>query len=582
MTNERDARLIRQKYREYLIPAVLTSAALALASVVDSAIVGNLLGAKELAGIGACSPIIAIINALFLLFAMGGATKASIALGERKKDKADTYFSVTVIVGLLVAAAFVLVMELVAEPVTLLLSKNDPELAAMTMRYYRPIVFVFPALLIAMGIPQFIRIDGHPKMASYIALVSNGINLIFDYVLIKYFDAGLMGASLSTVLGYLLGAGLVVPWLLSKKRSFHLVNPFKAGFFRDMAEVFSGGSSSFFMNLSDFFKRMLLNIIVLYYLGNPGLSVLTVCNSLQFFARSILKGGSDAFLPIVGSLYGQKDYYGIRQCVNRALRYVGAAGALIVIVMLAAPRFVGGLFGLGEGEIAQIAEYAIRLLAVSIPFMGLNVLLQTLYNTTGRATLSSTISILEGVGYICLFAFLLPMIAPGWFWASFVVAELMTLLTALIIGLIIKKKEGAIGYLLLRPLPEDLIYRSFTVEAAPEAAVSLSQQIRDEKDALGLDESLVNRMSVAVEEMTVAVCEAAKNQKKKPVIDVQIEKNTEETILSFRENGKPVNLLTEDPENPRPAGDGIAVFMQMAKSTEYSRQLGFNTIVAKF
>ncbi len=579
---KRNDKLIQQKYREYLIPSVMTSAALSLASVVDAAIVGNLLGSKELAGIGACTPVIAIINALMCLFMVGGITKASIALGERKKDQADKYFSITMIVGMTVAIAFVVLTEHFAEPVSLLLSGNKPELAGMVIKYYRPIVFAYPALMISMVAAQFMRVDGHPKMASNVALVSNAINLVLDYVFIRFFGMGLAGASLSTVLGYVFGSSLLLTWVFSKKRSFHIVNPFKTEFFVNLKAVLGAGSSECFMNVSDFFKRILLNMIVLYYLGGPGLSVLTVCNSVQFFGRYILKGAGDAFLPIVGSLFGAKDYYGIRKCVDKALKFVGVTSAVIVIIMVAVPEFVGGLFGLAKGETAEIAGFAIRMLALSFPFAGINITLQTLYNTTGRAKLSTTISILDGVAYICLCAFLLPMIAPSLFWVSFVTAETLVLITAIVIGLYIKNKEKTKGYQLLKPLPDDIILRSYTIEAIPEAAVLLSEKMQKDGEQLGIESGLANRIALAVEEMTMAVCLSSEDMKKRPIIDISLEKNKEETVLSFRENGKPVNLLIEDPDKPTEASDGIKVLKCIAKTVEYSRQLGFNTVVIKF
>ena len=264
---ERNEKLIRQKYREYLIPSVFTAAALSLASVVDSAIVGNLVGTEELGGIGACSPVIALINAFFLLFTIGGATKASIALGERNTEKANQCFSISILLGLAISAVFIVVMLVLAEPVSYLLAGRDEGLAAYVIQYYRPILFVFPALFMTIGMSQYMRIDGYPKTASYIALASNAVNLVLDYCLIRFAGFGLTGASLSTVLGYVAGIGLVIPYLFSKKRSFRFVNPFKNAFFPRMGEILSGGSSRFFLNISDFFKRSIMNLLVVFYLG---------------------------------------------------------------------------------------------------------------------------------------------------------------------------------------------------------------------------------------------------------------------------------------------------------------------------
>ena len=83
-------------------------------------------------------------------------------------------------------------------------------------------------------------------------------------------------------------------------------------------------------------------------------------------------------------------------------------------------------------------------------------------------------------------------------------------------------------------------------------------------------------------EMTVAVAEAHASRTKKPLIDIGIMRGEEETIVTFRENEKPCNLLLPDPENPPDENSGIEVFKKAATSVEYTRQLGFNTIIAKF
>ena len=98
---------------------------------------------------------------------------------------------------------------------------------------------------------------------------------------------------------------------------------------------------------------------------------------------------------------------------------------------------------------------------------------------------------------------------------------------------------------------------------------------------MGLGRKLSNRISIAIEEMTVAVYESS-SRRNRSLLDITILKEGDDITVSFRENGKPCNLLLEDPEHPRKMGDGIRVFTEVAKSTEYSNQLGFNTIIAKF
>ena len=242
---KRNPKLVQQKYREYLFASAVTSSALALADIVDNAMIGNLLGSNELAAFGACSPVVLIINALFYLFAIGGSTKAAVALGKRGKKAGNTFFTLSIFFGVSALLILSLIAELFAMPISLVLSGNDSQLAAMVCDYYRPIVFVCPALLASLGTAQFMMIEGHKKAASVIALVSNGINLVLDYVLIRYMGMGLTGAALSTVLGYVGGIVLVVPWFLSKKKDFCFTLPSRKCITGYVVEILSAGAPIF-------------------------------------------------------------------------------------------------------------------------------------------------------------------------------------------------------------------------------------------------------------------------------------------------------------------------------------------------
>ncbi len=208
--------------------------------------VGQLLGAEPLAGIGACSPVIQLVNAVFLVFSIGSSTNAAIALGQRDREKANRLYTVGIWFGLFVSLVFVAVMELVGPPLCLLLANNDATLIPYVLDYYRPILFVTPCLFLTLGVAQYMKIDGHPKMASYIAVVANVVNLGFDYCFISkdLLNWGVMGASLSMVCGYVVATCMVVPYLRSKEKSFHRVS-LAGSFGSTIKEVFSAGSALF-------------------------------------------------------------------------------------------------------------------------------------------------------------------------------------------------------------------------------------------------------------------------------------------------------------------------------------------------
>ncbi len=578
---ERNNKLIQEKYREYLIPSVLSSAALAVASLVDSMLVGQLLGKDALAGVGACSPIVALGNAAFLVFSVGGSTTASIALGERDTVKAKRCYTVSIYFGMMLIIALALVMELFAGPLCLAMCYGDRSLASAMIGYYRPLLFVFPALFMTLGVAQYMRIDGHPKMGSYIAVASNIVNLILDYIFIKYLNLGITGASLSTLCGYLAGLFLVIPWLLNKDKPFGIVRTGKE-LIPLLKEIFSAGSSRFFLSIADFLKRFFLNSLILKFLGNTGLSILTVCNSLMFFATSITNGGSEAFLPIVGSLLGEKDLYGIRECIKSALKVVLSGCVVLTLILFIMPSAIGSLFGLNTGETAGIIPVAFRLLALSYPFMGIVTVMRTHYNTTGRHKISTAMSVLSEMVYLCAFVAVLGLTVPGILWAGFPAAQAATLVTAYIYSLCVQRREDVSAFLLLKKPEDDVTIRSVTIEATEADAVGLSEQVIEEMGILGLESSTANRIAVAVEEMAVAVARHRQERHKPQLIDIMFVLDKDEKTVSFRDNGALFDPLAGSGEDDEGPGSGIQVLKSIVKSVDFSRQLGFNTTILKF
>ncbi len=597
----RNGKLIQEKYREYLLPSVMSSTALAVASLVDSMLVGSLLGAEALAGVGACTPITALGNAVFLLFIIGGATSASVALGERYTDKANKLYSIGVYFGFLVMTALVVILELFGEPICYYMCYKDTGLAANMLAYFRPLLLVFPVLFLTNGVSQFMRIDGRPKMASYIAVIANIVNLICDYCFIRFLNMGVTGASASTLTGYLFAIFLVLPWILKKDKSLKFVN-----FFGDLKqllpEVFSAGSSRFSLHFADFLKRFFLNSIILFFGGNSALSILTVCNTLQFFVTSITNGGSDAFLPIIGSLYGEKDYYGIKACIKSALKFTVTGCLILTVILFAVPSFVGGLFGLNGPDTAGIVPAAFRMLALSYPLMGLSTILQTMYNTTGRHKIASAMSFLGQMAYICFFFTVFGLINTGLMWAAYPASYLANLATAFVYVKYIQKKENTRGVLLLKNPGDGVIYKNVTISATKEDAAGLSEKIMEKAKELGMDRNMANRLSVAVEELAVTAAENVKDGQDTPLIDILFSFEGDEKTVSFRENGPPFNPLAVEAENKKEkdslAGEAenneknkegneelsssIQVLKSLVKSVEFSRQLGFNTTIMRF
>jgi len=579
---ERTGELIRDKFKEYLLPTVLTSMAVSMASVVDGAIVGNLLGDMALAAIGLAGPIIFCINLIYILFGIGGLTCASIARGKRENEQANLIFTLTMSGGLIVMLLFSIAMQFVLTPISNSLAGGDKPLAELLESYLRPLVFTAPALMFSSGMALFIRTDGKPKSSSVVVIVANVVNLIFDYVFIRFFDTGIWGAGFSTTLGYIAGAAVVIPYLSSKKRSFRFVRISK-GSFRTLGNILFTGLPKSLIQAANILRSLVLNGIIIGLFGPIGMSVMTVCLNVQMISNIFVSGVSDALLPIVGTLYGEGDNFGIRQTIKSAARVLAVCCSALVVFLLAAPQIMGMAFGIHSAEGFVALKPALRLFALYLPFDAAVQLLQNFFTTTKRRSLASGMVLLNGLGFVLLFALIFSQTMPSLFWLCYACSGAATVCTALILCRIIGRRENVRGLLLLHEQNTDAIRYDITIKASAQQAAGLSEHIIELCRTHKIDPSIANKVGMAVEEMAVCTANYAHTEEKAGMIDVRLFFGEEMLDIHFRDNGTDFNPLEfKADENDGCITDGIELMKRLSSGMEYSRQLGFNTTHLRF
>lgn len=578
---ERTGVLVQKKFREYLLPTIMTSLAMSLASVVDSVIVGNFLGDTALAAVGLSGPVIFCINLIYMLFGIGGVTCASIERGRRNGRRANQLFTLTMLLGMGVMFAFLIVMLLLMEPVTLTLAAGDAQLASLTADYLRPLMFTGPALMFSSGMALFIRTDGSPKSSAVIVVIANAVNLALDFLLIGVAKVGIAGAGISTSAGYAAGALIVIPYLLSKNRSFRFIMPQK-GEAKILLDILRMGFPKALNQLTSFFRSILLNGIVMFSLGSIGMSVMTVCINVLMISNIFVGGTSDALLPIVGTLFGERDYYGIRKTVKSAYNVLVVACIAMMAFFIALPQLVGAWFGLNTAEGLAALVPALRLFALYLPFSAANTILQNFYTTTGRQKTASLMAALDGLVFVCLFALLFASINANLLWLCYACSGLATLVVVLIIGARTRRREGVSGLLLVREENEQGAMWDVTIDATAQQATGLSQQVIDFCGQNGVDPLTSNRMGVAIEEMAVNTANYAHGSKA-GAIDILLRITDEKLIVRFRDDGSIFDPAAYSAnEDARFVTDGIQVIKKLASNVDYARQLGFNTTILTF
>ena len=171
-----------------------------------------------------------------------------------------------------------------------------------------------------------------------------------------------------------------------------------------------------------------------------------------------IAGASQTMMPIVGTLYGEKDYNGIRFAVYRALRVVMISCIVLVAVFEIFPQAVLMLFGVTGAEEIAMGVQAIRTFALSLIGTGFTFLMMYYFQTIQRRVVSSVISVVQGVAVIVPCAFFFSNIwGSVGIWSSFLFAEICTFVVIRWITANISKRSGGAlkGFFLLPAKQEE-------------------------------------------------------------------------------------------------------------------------------
>ncbi len=574
---ERNHRLIDGKVMKYLLPSIMMTMAMQLGNIVDTIFVGNLLGTQAMSAIRIALPIMTIEQIPGYGLGSGVAVCVGILLGKRDKKGASAVFSSVFWLTLFYGLLFTICAFFLSHPLAALLSGGS-ELTEMAGQYLFVWMLGAPIIGIGLYLVNFMGLESRPQLSSAYIIVSNVVNLVLDYIFLAYTPMGITGAALSTMIGYLVGLFVFIPYFTSKNRMLSL----KFGWsFRPVLSALKAGAPTLIYMAMSFVESLLSNFIVLHLIGVDGVTIYTVCANVMLLTL-MLTGGIIGVIPnLVGVLFGEKDYYGIRAVCVKVLKITGCVTVIVLALVLLLTREIARLFGIHDPQLLEHTVPALRCFMLCLPFYVWNKYLTSYYQCIAETRQASFITFMQygaatvPATYLCIAAEIAlggaGFIAMG---LAFPIAEGLTALASFIFRHI--QHPGKNVFLL--PAKNTGECLDLTIAADPAEASAIAKRIRAFAIEKGVGSVLANRMAVATEEMTQNVI--AYGGKSSKWIDVCLNVEPDVLRLRIRDNGIPFDPTdyTFDDEDSYNI-NGIEVVRRLATNISYVRVIGLNNTV---
>ncbi|MDO4536800.1 MAG: MATE family efflux transporter [Coriobacteriales bacterium] len=603
--NERSVTTLAGQYRKFFYATIVAVLFLQVATVVDTIIVGRLLGSSPMSGIRVAMPVVNMLNVVSTLIGVGSAAVVSIALGRRKQDRANRGFTAGIVLTLIIGGVIACVVAPLSGTIAAAIS-TDSSLVQYAATYMGIVMAASPVYIMAAVLAILLRTDGAVRLSSVVLATGGGMNVLLDLLFMGALGMGVEGSAYATVLGMTLACAVGLLYFRWPHRSLKLCNVFKKaprqqtdgvaagvaasqpepdsrdadndGLLSLAATVFKNGAPASLRLLFVSVATMFMNYIVGAKIGALGIAILTVCANLQNITMGFFSAGGQVAMPLEGVLFGERDYVGLRLLVNYVFKVVLTLVAILVAIIWVFPNQIVGLFGIKD--VPTDTAWLLRIYAIGLLPLTFNYIMTYYYNVIQHQKLALLITSCENL------VLYLPLI-----WAltnsagllgsvlAFAIAEGLTICVMYLASRSVARRTNTSPFLLLPSEPDELVY-DVSIKADEVGASGIARGVRQALESTGVEKVKANRAAVAAEEMVMNGAILKSNRKRTVYFDVRVFAQPDGVRITLRDNGAPFDPTQYSPDEQEEfATDGIAVLHALASGVAYRYTLGLNQTI---
>lgn len=412
--------------KEYAVPGIIAMTASSLYNMVDSIFIGHIPEAGPLAisGLAVTFPLMNLSTALGTLVGVGASTMLSVLLGQKNYEASNKVLANEVTLNTIFGTVFAVFCLLFLDPILTFFGASANTLP-YARDYMRIILFGNVVTHLYFGLNNMIRASGNPRLAMGLTLFTVISNAVMDPIFIFVLGLGIKGAALATVLCQMMALAFTLRYFLNRDRFLHLPKGIFALDWKVARSSLTIGMGPFLMNSASCIVSIFINQQLMKYGGDLSIGAYGIVNRVSFMFIMIVMGLNQGMQPIAGYNYGARQYSRVRK-----VYLLTALCATIVMTF----GFVIGEFWpdaivrifTGDAELAAIADKGLRVVFISFPIVGFQMVATNLFQCLGMVKKSIFLSLSRQLLFLVPLLYLL----PGWFevrgvWYAFPISDVI-------------------------------------------------------------------------------------------------------------------------------------------------------------
>lgn len=402
---------ITKLFIRLVIPAVISQLVTLAYNMVDRIYVGHISekGALALTGLGICMPVTIILSAFAQLIGFGGAPRISSFLGQHDRCSAERTLGTCTLCAVCVGAALTGIMFLFSEACLRLFGASASTLP-FAREYFNIYILGTISVELATGLVFFITAQGYSRIAMISVLLGAGTNILLDPVFIFYFDLGVRGAAIATVISQTISCMWVVGFLIRRGQIQLRIKYMR--FDKEMLlPALALGVSPFVQIITESLTSICFNRSLLRYGGNLAVGAMTIFSTVMQFATLPLNGIANGAQPVISYNLGAGKLERVRKCCKLVLKTGLTYSVLLWLVIQQIPTLFPNIFTEDE-TLAKYSSSMIRYFFAMLWVMGAQICCQLMFVALENAKTSLFLALVRKVFLLVPLIFLLPLILP--------------------------------------------------------------------------------------------------------------------------------------------------------------------------
>jgi putative MATE family efflux protein len=437
--------LTKREITKFVLPSILLMMFISVYVLVDSVFISRYVGQQALAGQNIVAPLYTVAFAVGIMFATGGGALIAIKMGRGDSEEANYNFTSLLVIGIVFGIIATIVCLIFKNSIVSMLGGKGMLLHYGSI-YSTYIIIAIPFLINKVIFESLLRVDGNPSLALLMSIVGGITNIVLDYIFMAIMDMGIAGAGLGTLIGIVVSILIGYVHFLSSRSNLKI--RFRKPDFKFVFSTVTNGSSEMVNEIAIAMTTIIYNMLTLKYIGENGVSAITIILGINFLFASIFVGFSMGVAPLISYNYGAKNENNICKILRYSRVFILVASVISFIVAFVAAEPLVSIYTDRTEPVYGIAVDGLKLFAIVFIFVGTNIFSSGLFTAFGNGKVSAIISFIKSFGFFIVGAIVLPLVfkADG----IFLIQPFAELMCIGVVIYFLKKYQDVYGYKLKR------------------------------------------------------------------------------------------------------------------------------------